>query len=248
MALTSEQIEAFETEGFLVGVDVSSPEQVRNTCRAFEEFEARIGRQKCQEGLDNAHFEEAFAWSLATNPQVLDCAQSLLGPDILLLGTRMFCKYGPSEEFVAWHQDVKYWGLDPPFAINAWIAIDDSNSENGCVRFIPGSHKWGLRDHGKASEASNLLSRLNQELLMSEQEEQGAIDNELRAGQISIHHGLMAHGSRPNRSTRRRCGMAMIYVPADSKRAEDATSQHKVVLVRGRMDECHFEQMPPPFP
>lgn len=103
MALTSKQIGAFETEGFLIGIDVSGPEQVIDTRRAFEEVEARIGHQKCQEGLDNAHFEEAFAWNLATNHCVLDCAESLLGPDILLLGTRVFCKYGPSEEFVAWH-------------------------------------------------------------------------------------------------------------------------------------------------
>jgi len=246
MALTSEQFESFESEGFLTGIDVSGQEQVRSTREAFDEFEARVGREKCQEGIGNLHFQEAFAWDLTTNPQVLDNIESLLGPEILLLGTRTFCKYGPSDDFVAWHQDVTYWGLEPPFAVNAWIAIDDSDADNGCVQFVPRSHKWGLREHGKADEVGNLLS-LNQQVPMSEEESSQVVDNELKAGQISIHHGMMAHGSRPNRSTRRRCGMAMIYVPASSRPAEIAKGQWKVVPVRGEVNEGHFEQVPSPL-
>lgn len=244
--LTADQVQAFETDGFLTGIDIAGQEQVDSARRAFDEYQARVGRQKCSEGLGNLHFDEPFAWDLATNPKVLDCVESLVGPDILLLATRTFCKYGPSDEFVAWHQDVTYWGLEPPFAVNAWIAIDDADPDNGCVRFIPGSHEWGLREHGKAKEAGNLLS-INQEVPLSEQELNRAVDNELEAGQISLHHGMTVHGSRPNRSNRRRCGMATIYVPAHSRPAAGAEGNWKVALVRGRMNECHFEQMRPSF-
>ena len=246
MTLTPEQIATFETNGFISGIDVAEPVQVRRTQEAFAEFETRAGREKIQTGLGNLHFEESFVWELVTNPTVLDCAESLLGPDIMVLGSRTFCKYGPSDEFVAWHQDVKYWRLDPPFAINAWIAIDDSDAGNGCVRFIPGSHEWGIRDHGTASQEANLLSQ-NQQVILSEEEEAHAVDNELRAGQMSIHHGLMAHGSRPNRSDRRRCGIAMIYVPTDTKPVPGSQPSWKVALVRGRMKECGFEEIPHPF-
>ena len=114
MGLTPQQIEAFETDGFLVGIDAADAEQVRRTQDAFRAFENRVGHEKVQTGLGNLHFEEPFAWELVTNPKVLDCVGSLGGPDILLMRTRTFCKYGPSNDFVAWHQDVIYWGLEPP--------------------------------------------------------------------------------------------------------------------------------------
>ena len=114
MGLTPQQIEAFETDGFLVGIDAADAEQVRRTQDAFREFENRVGHEKVQTGLGNLHFEEPFAWQLVTNPKVLDCVGSLVGPDILLMRTRTFCKYGPSNDFVAWHQDVICWGLEPP--------------------------------------------------------------------------------------------------------------------------------------
>ena len=247
MALTPEQIETFAAEGYLAGIDVSAPGDADSTRRAFDDFEARAGRQQCQEGPRNLHFDQPFAWELAINPQVLDCAESLLGPELLLLGTRTFCKYGPSDDFVAWHQDLKYWGLDPAVAINAWMAIDDSDAGNGCVRFIPGSHKWPFREHGVASQAGNLLVN-NQELCVSDEEERQAVDIELKAGQISIHHGMMAHGSLPNPSQRRRCGIALVYVPAFVKPVERNESLWTVVRVRGQDGECHFDHRAPPFP
>ncbi len=240
MPLTSQQIEAFETDGYLSGIDVVGPELTEKTRQAFDEFEARVGHEKLAESPRNLHFEEPFAWDLVTHPRVLDIAESLIGPDILLLGTRTFCKYGPSDDFVAWHQDLKYWGLDPSVAINAWIAIDDCNADNGCLRYIPGSHKWEVREHAKAAQAGNLLS-INQELPLSEDEEARAIDVELEAGQISVHDGMLTHGSNANHSTRRRCGMAMVYVPAHVRPAADCNVPWVVSLVRGSIGKYHFD-------
>lgn len=245
MALTSQQIEAFQTDGYLAGIDVVGPELTQKTRHAFNEFEVRFGRAKLAEAPTNLHFDEHFAWDLATHPPVLDIAESLIGPDILLLGTRTFCKYGSSDDFVGWHQDLKYWGLDPPIAINAWIAIDDCDADNGCLRYIPGSHRWEVREHGRSERAGNLLS-INQELQLSADEEARAVDVDLGAGQISVHHGMMTHGSRANRSTRRRCGMAMVYVPVHVKPATDCDVPWVVTLVRGVIDEYHFDQRPGP--
>ena len=99
-------------------------------------------KEQCQIGLLDLHFKEEFIWEMSTDPRLLDMIQSLLGENIVLLATQFFCKYPNMEtkHFVAWHQDVTYWGLEPPEALTAWIAIDNSNTENGCMRVIPSSH------------------------------------------------------------------------------------------------------------
>ena len=127
--------------------------------REFDTLEGREGRERCQIGLLDRHFDDRFVWDLATHPRILDCLEAVMGPDIMLLATHFFCKYpelrdateAQAEKFVAWHQDVTYWGLEPAFAITAWYAVDDSDTENGCMRAIPGSHATGIRDHGKSS-------------------------------------------------------------------------------------------------
>ena len=149
------------------------------------------------------HFDVEFVWRLATHRRVLDAVEAVLGPDILLLASNFFCKY-PAEErgerFVAWHQDVTYWGLEPPRAITAWIAIDDADVENGCMSVIPGSHRLGILEHGKSAREGNLLS-INQEVPDGLVDEARAVSMPLRAGQMSLHDGMLLHGSHPNRST-----------------------------------------------
>ena len=78
------------------------------------------------------HFDLKFIWEIATDPVILDVIEDVIGPNIHLLATHFFCKYGPeSKKFVAWHQDVTYWGLEPPEAATAWYAVDDSDVETG---------------------------------------------------------------------------------------------------------------------
>ena len=148
MALTKQQIRAYETEGFVSGIRVEDETGALYYQHQFDALEAKEGKEKCQTGMLDRHLDLQFIWQLATQPRILDCIEDLIGPDILLLATHAFCKYGPQEKFVAWHQDVTYWGLEPPEALTAWYAIDDSDRENGCMRVIPGTHV-GLREHGE---------------------------------------------------------------------------------------------------
>ena len=145
---------------------------------------------------------------MATHPSILDCVSDLIGPDVLLLATHFFCKYGPQEKFVAWHQDVTYWGLEPAEAITAWVAIDNSDRENGCMSVIPESHHDGIREHGKSDQAGNLLS-INQEASVTQEDEKRAFDLILKAGEMSLHTDALVHGSHANDSDRMRCGMTL---------------------------------------
>jgi len=234
----------WDAQGFVPAVDVLSPEEATGSRRLFDELEARVGRAEAEVRLQSRHFDEEFVWRLATHPRVLDAVEGVMGPDILLLGSHFFCKY-PAEErgerFVAWHQDVTYWGLEPPFAVSAWIAIDDADEENGCMRVIPGSHRLGLLTHAKAGQPGNLLS-VNQAVPAELVDEARAVSVPLRAGQMSLHHGVLLHASLPNRSTRRRCGLTLRYVPPRVKQVavNSLGEAWPAVLVRGQDRYRHF--------
>lgn len=232
--MTSENVSFFEENGYLTGIAIHDVEGVAPIRRAFNRLESREGKEHCQIGLQGRHVDLPFIWELATNERILDRLEALMGPDIMVLSTHFFCKYpGKTENFVAWHQDLTYWGLDPPYALTAWYAIDDADVENGCMRVIPGTHRQGIVAHGKSARPGNLLS-INQEV-ESRVEENRAVDLTLPAGQISIHHGHLIHGSNPNRSTRRRCGLTIRYCLPSSKpvRANSLGTPWPAILARG---------------
>jgi ectoine hydroxylase-related dioxygenase (phytanoyl-CoA dioxygenase family) len=250
MALTTQQVENYQRTGYATGVRVADEAEAARFRQAFDELEAKVGRQKCEIGLVDWHFEHRFIWDIATLPEILDGIESLIGPNVMLLATHFFCKYGPEEKkFVAWHQDVTYWGLEPPEAITAWYAVDDSDLGNGCMRVIPGTHTGGIRQHGKSAKEGNLLS-INQEVPVTREEEQRAVDLILKAGEISIHHGMLIHGSLPNRSRRRRCGLTLRYITPSVRQVEinSLGKRWTPVLLRGQDRERRFEDRPRPFP
>src|SRR5438034_6310695 len=131
---------AFAENGCVSGLRVLDSAAADEVRRQFDALEAAEGRERCQIGLLDRHFEQRFVWELATLPAILDCVAAVLGPDLMLLATHFFCKYPAArdegrgmrdeEKFVAWHQDVTYWGLEPPHSVTAWYAVDDSDVEN----------------------------------------------------------------------------------------------------------------------
>jgi non-haem Fe2+, alpha-ketoglutarate-dependent halogenase len=248
MLLSDTQRYFYEENGYLSGIRVVEDADASDIRRTFDHLESREGREKCQKGLYDPHLTEEFVWDLAIHPAILDVIQCIVGPNILLMATHFFCKYGPTQAFVAWHQDLTYWGLQPPVAVSAWCAVDDSNSGNGCMQVIPRSHRAGIREHGKAGQTGNLLS-INQEVKLTESEAQQAVNIELKAGEISLHNGLLVHGSQPNHSQRRRCGLAMTYLPTRVRQVQDNSlgSRWKAILVRGENKEGYFENLAPPF-
>lgn len=240
--MSPSQEKFFDENGFLIGIRIHDTPEADRIRRLFDELEAKEGREKSQIGLRGRHLDNSFVWELASHPKILDCIEALIGPNILVLSTHFFCKYPDRpEKFVAWHQDVTYWGLEPPYAVTAWYAVDDSDTENGCMRVIPGSHRWGILDHGESARAGNLLS-INQEVRCDKLDESQAVDLVLRAGEISIHHGHLIHGSNPNRSSRRRCGLTIRYVPPHVKPVAESSLKEPwpAVLARGEDREQNF--------
>lgn len=251
MAVVENIQETYETDGVLPRIDVFSRNEIDAFRAQFDDLEAREGRDVCQVGLQSRHFDEEFIWRLSTDPRLLDVMVQAMGKDVLLLATHFFCKYPAKDQkhFVAWHQDVTYWGLKPPLAHTAWIAIDDSDAENGCMRVIPGSHRDGIVSHGTSKRSGNLLS-INQEIPDEFVDTSHAIDLELTAGQISVHHGQLFHASMPNTSNRRRCGLTVRFIPPEARQVEANSigGDWRPVLLRGRNRFTYHPEIPMPFP
>jgi non-heme Fe2+,alpha-ketoglutarate-dependent halogenase len=248
----------FEAQGYFAPIDVFAPDEIVEHRRAFETLEAREGREKSQVGLFDRHRDIEFVWRMATHPNILRCIDAIVGPNVFLLSSLFFCKYPPPRptfarrikaalgatsaeaKFVDWHQDLTYWGLEPAYAITAWIALDDSDVENGCMRVIPESHRQGIVEHTTSSEKGNLLNR-NQAIQKDKVDESRAVDLVLRAGQASLHHGELFHASNPNRSTRRRCGLAVRYTHPGVRPIPDAKATvRQPILLRGIDEPRHF--------
>jgi non-heme Fe2+,alpha-ketoglutarate-dependent halogenase len=243
MTLSADQVDAFRTDGVLTGIPIDSPEEAAKFRREFDQLEAAEGREHVQNKVFDRHFDQRFLWEIASHPRILDCVESLYGPNILLLSTHVFCKYGPNDKFVAWHQDLTYWGLNQLEEVTAWYAIDPSDRDNGCMRVIP-QRRSAIVEHGKSDRPGNLLS-VNQEVVVTAEDETSAIDCILQPGEISLHHGTAVHGSLPNRSPRRRCGVTVRYIPASvrplSKGPVGTDWQWRPILVRGEYNDSHFQ-------
>jgi ectoine hydroxylase-related dioxygenase (phytanoyl-CoA dioxygenase family) len=142
---------------------------------------------------------------------------------------------------VAWHQDSSYWPLTPTKVVTSWLAIDDADVENACMRYIPGSHHLGhLTYQLSETDEANVLDQT-----VPDAEKLGdPVNVELRAGEISIHSDLLLHGSEANTSTRRRCGLTLRYCPADVRAGLGWNA--KGVIVSGSDASGHWANPPRP--
>ena len=163
-------------------------------------------------GADGAAIAREF-FEYCTNPDFLDVVERVIGPDIILWASTVFCKPASIGLEVPWHQDGQYWPIRPRATVTMWIALDDSTPENGCMRVIPGSHRMGDFAHD-LSEREDLV--LNNVLNDPRIDLASAYDVALEAGQFSLHDIDLVHGSQPNRSAKRRAGFAIRYMPATS--------------------------------
>jgi len=141
--------------------------------------------------------EQAERWfKLCTQPDILNLVEQLIGPDIILWGSQVFCKPARTGRFVPWHQDGKYWPMRPLAACSVWIAIDDADRANGCMRYVPGSHRRGALHQHRLSVRNDVV--LAQEVVPGEFNEADARYDELAAGEFSLHDVYLIHGSEAN--------------------------------------------------
>jgi non-haem Fe2+, alpha-ketoglutarate-dependent halogenase len=235
-ALTADAIRRYRDVGYLARLRVLEPGEAAEIRAKLEEFEATAGplagklRQK-------SHL--LFNWlnDLVRHERILDAVEDIIGGDILCWGTSFFIKEQRDPSFVSWHQDSTYWGLEPADIVTAWIALTDSTVENGAMKVVPRSHTMAQVPHRDTFRPENLLSR-GQEVMVEVDDSQ-ADTLTLEAGEMSLHHVRLIHGSEPNHSNDRRIGFAIRYLPTYVRQV--AGTHDWATLVRGQDHYGNFE-------
>ena len=240
--LTRGQIEQFNRDGYITGIRIFDEEEILALRGYFDALLARVlASGQDSYSIKTAHLLYGRVHDLLTDPRIVARVTDLLGENVIGWGSHFFCKLPGDGRTVGWHQDAGYWPLSPTKAVTVWLAIDDADVENACMRFIPGSHHYGHLTYQLTEESDPSL--LNQ--VVPEAETFGApVDNVLRAGEVSIHSDLLLHGSEMNASTRRRCGLTLRYTPTDVRAGMDWNQ--KGVWVSGADPSGHWANQPRP--
>jgi len=240
--LTAAQVEQYHRDGILFPVPVLSPGETARFRAAFEQVAARLGGRPVAQALGHTQAYFRWAYDLATHPRILDAVEDVLGPNLLVWTVSIFPKYPRDPGYISWHQDGTYWGLDSTRVVTAWVALTDSTPDNGCMRVMPGSHRRPILPHRDTYAADNRLSR-GQEIEV-EVDEQDAVDVVLRAGEMSLHHVNIIHGSNPNPSDGSRIGFAPRFMTPETRQIDGEPLT--AVLARGRDSHGHFQLLPGP--
>jgi non-haem Fe2+, alpha-ketoglutarate-dependent halogenase len=215
----------FDARGIAFPIPVLTPEELENVRAHYARLvDAHGGTLR---SFDRSHYYFGWAWDLATHPRIVDAVSSVLGDDVVVWGSLILSKPPRDEGFIAWHQDGAYANFlgDAP-AVSAWIALSDSTRESGCMRVVPGSQKTKL-SHSEKGDPNNMLSH-GQEIEVHV-DEATAVDVQLRAGEMSLHHVDIVHGSNPNRASWWRTGFIVRYSTPQMLRAAAP-----VIFARGR--------------
>jgi len=205
-SLTSAQLKQYEENGYVAPVDVLSKEEANEVKDEIELIEKKWPNELEGLGRNYIHLISPVFDKVCNNTKILDAVESIIGKNILICGTTLFVKNPNEKGFVSFHQDAKYIGLEPYNWVTAWVAITDTNEENGCMRMWSGSHKNDLQYHNQKFDENNLLTRGQTVENVPMDETKPVI---LKAGQMSLHHPKVVHGSGLNKSNDRRIGFVI---------------------------------------
>jgi ectoine hydroxylase-related dioxygenase (phytanoyl-CoA dioxygenase family) len=211
---STDLVEKYNREGYVIARGVLDRELVEEGRRHIEWL------QQKNPGLRPEHLghtlitNDPFWVRLIGDDRLLDVAQKFIGPDIALFASHYIAKPPLDGEPVLWHQDGSYWPLDPMNVVTLWLALDDSTPENGCMRVIPRTHTTDLQEMVPNTEVTSVLGGGIDTRFVDESR---AVDVVLKAGDVSIHHPNVIHGSNANTSPRWRRGLTIRYIPTTTR-------------------------------
>ena len=239
--LSPAQLDQFNALGYVSGIRIFPDAEIRAIRQRFDTLLNQvIAGGGDSYSISSAHLTYGDAYDLLTDERIVAHVCDILGPNVVGWGCHYFCKMPHDGKHVDWHQDATYWPLTPSKTVTVWLAIDDADSSNACMRFVPGSHLRGPLPFEVDADESAVL---NQKVRVVD-EFDPPVENELRAGEISLHSDLLLHGSAANDSDRRRCGLTLRYCAAEVSAYLDWNL--KGVLVRGSDSTRRWANPPRP--
>ena len=234
--LSSNQLKQYEDQGYISPIEVLSSSEALEARKEIELIEKKMPNEIDKSGRYNVHLISPKLDSIVHNSKILDAVESIIGKNILVCSTTLFIKNPNEQGFVSYHQDAKYIGLEPHNWVTAWVALTDSNENNGCMKMWPKSH-LNIKDHNEKFNEGNLLTR--GQTVENVPEDKVKII-ELKAGQMSLHHPRIVHGSGINKSDDRRIGFVIqSYIGTNVKQT---LGKNSVQVARGE-DKFHYHEV-----
>lgn len=218
----------YDEEGYVIFRDVLDRELIAEAYEHVDWLLARHPELRPEQLGHRLAREDPFWQRLVSDDRLLDVAEQFVGPDIALFATHYICKPPRTGQPVLWHQDGAFWPLEPMDVTTLWLALGESDPENGCLRVIPRTHTLELKGMKETDDPDAVLrSEIDAQV-----DEAAAVDLTLRPGDVSVHHPNIVHGSNANTSDRWRRALTIRYIPTSTRITEpDAASAY---LLRGR--------------
>jgi len=229
----------FERLGYVAPIRIISKEDAA-ACRAELETFERAHPDKV--GLIDMKANLLFRWidRLTRNETLMRAVEPLIGPNVLCENVGFRNKAPDNKTYVSWHQDTVYLKFEPRI-ITCWLALTPATVENGCLKIIPGSHKWGDMPHKEKVDPYSMLTRGH--YVSTEFDTSNATYVTLEAGEGLLIDTAVLHASEPNLTKDRRMGMLIDMVPASGKKLNGRES---AMLVHGHDRWGHFDHEVPP--
>lgn len=231
--LTTDQVDHHSNNGYVISREpLFDPGTFARLRAIFEEHLGQRGDLRGDE-LQSPHYEDPRLLEFLLANAVLDVVESLIGPDITLRASHFISKDPWEGRATPWHQDVDYFRRSDMLSsydgiTTVWLALSESDRDNGCMRVIAGSHRQGFTDHLAVDVDENTFDTGIPDI-----DESDTVDLELAPGEFSVHDGWVTHGARSNTSNRRRSGFVMGYMPATIVPDRTKTEGWRFWLARG---------------
>ena len=224
--LASKQIQFYRDQGYLQLPHLFSSTEMADLRAVLDEV-VRQGRGRIL-GEDREHdddFKQVFRqlvnlWvdqpavrQFTFDRRLADIARQLAQCQAVLLhhDQALIKPGGERSRATNWHQDTPYYPMQQNDALSAWIAVDDVSTENGCLQFLPGSHRFGsLEPVPFDVEGASIIDQMAQQGVTLDAV---PVSMAMAAGGVSFHHGCLFHYASPNRTEQPRRALTIIYTP-----------------------------------
>lgn len=253
--LNDDEIASFRRDGFLVPEFRLPPSDLERLQDLTERL-VRDNPHLADVPMSCPHVPGSGAQSLKSSAEwlplslhagILDMVEQIVGRDIVLWGSNLFYKRPLEGPATPWHRDGAYWPIKPLATTSVWIAISDSVRENGCLRFITGSHAG--REIGNHFESKEKGVVIPGTLAPDSFNENAARDVEMEAGQVVLFDCYTIHGAQTNRGVRHRAGYALRFMPSSShydhasaltadRRSPGAAHHTRPLILARGVDRC----------
>ena len=211
--LTKEQIETYKKDGLVLSSTCLSSDKVKELNFALDKY-LKDHKKENTEFVSGLYERDSAFLKFALYPEIINEVKQLIGEDIILWGSSLFCKAEKTGNETPWHQDGEYWPIKPLESLTVWLSIDEVTNENGPLQYIPGSQLDRKLVEHKTLNKSKIT--LNQTLKNIDEIREQAKSVILKPGMFSLHDLYLFHGSQANNSGKRRAGLTYRYMPSTS--------------------------------